>query len=59
MLDYESKVLDAIDVRKTLIKLIENEKGLRLKLQAIMKEIERLKNMVSVLDKATIKCSSI
>ena len=49
MLDYEAKVLDAIDIREAIIKLMENQERMRIRIEAIMKEVERLKNMVNVI----------
>jgi len=59
MLDYEAKVIGAMDVRNNLIKLMENQERLRLKLQGFTKEIERLKKMTNELDRGAIKASSI
>jgi len=43
MLDYEAKVIDAIDVREAIIRIVENQEKLRVKIQAIIEEVELLK----------------
>lgn len=40
---YESKVLDAIDVREAIITIVENHERLRLRIEAIVEEFERFK----------------
>ena len=49
MLDYEAKVLGGIYIRQTIIKMAVNQERLKVKIQAIMKEVESLKNMVNAI----------
>jgi hypothetical protein len=42
MLEYEAKVLDAMDVREAIVKIMENQERLGEKLQAITEEIKRM-----------------
>jgi hypothetical protein len=42
MLDYEAKVVGAIDVREAIITIVENQERLGEKLQAITEEIKRM-----------------
>lgn len=42
MLNYESKVLDAINIREAIVTIMENQEKLRLEVKAIMKEVELL-----------------
>lgn len=46
MLDYEAEVLYALDVREAIIKIVENQERLRLRIEAFVEEFERLKTRV-------------
>ena len=46
MLDYEAEVLDALDMREAIIKIVENQERLRLRIEAFVEEFERLKTRV-------------
>jgi transposase-like protein len=47
MLDYEAKVLDAMDVREAVIEIMENQESLRLRIEAIVEELEQLQDVVN------------
>jgi len=46
MLDYEAKVIDAIELREAIISIMENQERLRVRIEAIVEEFERLKTRV-------------
>jgi len=46
MLDYEAKIIDAIDLRHTLISIVENQERLRLRIEEFVEEFEQLKTRV-------------
>lgn len=49
MLDYEVKVLDAVDMRETIIRIVENQVRLNDKLQAIRDDIEQFHRLIEQL----------